>query len=107
MQFSLLNLIAFTTFAAWLTVVFQADFDSRCFYIFGTAALTTAVSMLLALCSPVGDGELEVNRNSFFVVLFSFTKFVVLFAVAVIATLIACSILGFDERVIERWLRQF
>ena len=102
MQFSLLNLLALFTFAAWLMAVCQADTISRGFCIFGMAATTLVVSMVLALCSPIGDGQLDVKRNSILVVFFAFTKLVILFACAVFLVFIVTQILG--DWTVERWL---
>ena len=103
MRFSLQNLAVFVAFAAWLLAIWQTTTASRGAMIFGTAAACIAISMVLALCSPQGNGQLDVDENSLFVVLSSWFRLVILFAVAVAVLTPVVGMLG--VHVVFEWLR--
>lgn len=103
MRISLLNFTALFVFSAWLMGVVQIQGISRGACIFGTAGFIVIAWMLLALFSPAGTGQLDVKRNSLFMLFFAYSKFVVLFAIATFVALVITVLMGYDE--VAKWLR--
>ena len=95
LKISLLNLTAVFVFCAWLMGISQIEVWSRVAWVVGTACFTVVASMLIALCSPEGDGRLDVEKNLPLVIFFSFSKFVIAFAALLIPMLIISELLGY------------